>query len=530
MFVLTDIARYLYLYYIRGMKKILAIIRVSTEAQTIEDQHNEMLEFIKSEGYAEDSIVWLEEKGASAAGLNQKYMDMIEEMKRLISSDPDIGCVAVWHLNRLFRTEEAYVDVKVFLVKRQIQLITKNPYLKLLRPDGSVDQGMELAISLLALLSKQENEERLAKMRRAKRGIRKRGQWQGGPKVKFGYKVDKDRYLVEDKESADIVRLIFTLYSTGNYSAEKLKRELKERGITLARYTISEILTDRGYAGEISDKVPDRRLPPLISKELFEKCEEVRASKRWETAGQEPVLGSGLLVCPSCGCHYVKSGINYRCGKGKNGSCPSTITIRSEIFEALLWRVASVFHSDYLLEYSESKGKEYREKISVLEGKVQVIQNKLEGIEEKKGRVLDLYVEGLIDRKEKDKRLAKIEEETSEDKERLESLIAERDSYMGLIREAEQGNVDWEAFTQNIEASFQDKQRQYDIIHQHIKEVSIERYQFGELNKRRSTDKPNALHLSIKAKIGEVWEYLYLPMVKKGIKVYQKTGRSWKPL
>ena len=122
--------------------------------------------------------------------------------------------------------------------------------------------------------------------------------------------------------------------------------------------------------------------------EAFDKCAKVRSEKRWETAGKEPVLGSGLIVCPYCGCHYVKSGINYRCGKGKNGGCENDITIRTEIFEKLLWKVAVVFHTDYLLEYNSIKREEYREKIGVLDKKIEVIKDKISKVEEKKDRVL----------------------------------------------------------------------------------------------------------------------------------------------
>ena len=56
------------------MKKILAILRVSTEEQEIESQKVELGTFIKSKGFGDEEIEWLEAKGASARSLNKKYL------------------------------------------------------------------------------------------------------------------------------------------------------------------------------------------------------------------------------------------------------------------------------------------------------------------------------------------------------------------------------------------------------------------------------------------------------------------------
>ena len=143
--------------------KALIMVRTSTDAQSTEDQKKELIAFCKQEGY--DDIVCVEKQGASAAKEDDEYRAMIDEVKHTIETDPDIKCFAVWHLNRLARTEEAWIDIKSFFVKRRIQIICKNPYLKLLAPGGDIDQGMELAMGLMAILSKQDQAERKAKFK-----------------------------------------------------------------------------------------------------------------------------------------------------------------------------------------------------------------------------------------------------------------------------------------------------------------------------------------------------------------------------
>lgn len=81
--------------------KCLVMVRASTEAQKIEDQHNEMVRFCGDEGY--DDLVFVEDKGASAIKLNDQYRLMIDQVKDEIGRDPDIRCFAVWELSRAFR-------------------------------------------------------------------------------------------------------------------------------------------------------------------------------------------------------------------------------------------------------------------------------------------------------------------------------------------------------------------------------------------------------------------------------------------
>ena len=56
------------------MGKILLILRVSTDAQDLEEQKREMIEFALSEGYSIDNIICREAKGASAIKINETYL------------------------------------------------------------------------------------------------------------------------------------------------------------------------------------------------------------------------------------------------------------------------------------------------------------------------------------------------------------------------------------------------------------------------------------------------------------------------
>ena len=112
------------------MDKIIVMVRTSTSEQDITDQHREMEDFVLSKGWKKNQIIWVEEQGASAAKVDSTYRSMIDTIKEKIESDSNIKCFAVWHLNRLARTEEVWVEVKTFFVSHKVQVLVKNPELR----------------------------------------------------------------------------------------------------------------------------------------------------------------------------------------------------------------------------------------------------------------------------------------------------------------------------------------------------------------------------------------------------------------
>ena len=51
-----------------------------------------------------------------------------------------------------------------------------------------------------------------------------------GGKITLGYKVSEDGYWEIDEEGSKLVRLIFDMYISGEYSLTGLGKELKSRG------------------------------------------------------------------------------------------------------------------------------------------------------------------------------------------------------------------------------------------------------------------------------------------------------------
>ena len=261
------------------MKKILAVIRESTEHQEIESQKKELTEFCISKGFKENQIEYIAESGASARKVNKKYIQMLEDIKETLISKKIKNC-AFWHLNRLGRVKSKIDEMQEWFIKNKIQVYIKNPSLTLLNDDGSVNAGAEIAWGIYGVMVKQETDEMFEKMKRGKNRNAENKKYNGGPIVKFGYMLDKDNYVVPNQEEVELVHLIYNEYLTGKYSVFSLAKELNERGITqrgkkLTSYFISKVLTTTAYIGFTNTKKSNRKFTPIISNEMYEKCKEI---------------------------------------------------------------------------------------------------------------------------------------------------------------------------------------------------------------------------------------------------------------
>jgi len=182
-------------------------------------------------------------------------------------------------------------------------------------------------------------------VRRAFEKKRKNGEWIGG--VKLGYlnvaldeakRLRKD--IIVDPERKHLIQKLFELYATGNYSYSTILQAMHEAGLRtragtkLSRSTIEQIIKDPFYCGTaVSKKYGSypHKYPRLISRDLFDKCQEVRLGRR-KTRSKElsrDNIFKGLLHCQNCGCAYSpefkkkKSGktyVYYSCTNAK-GIC-----------------------------------------------------------------------------------------------------------------------------------------------------------------------------------------------------------------
>lgn len=254
------------------MAKVIILVRTSTTKQEVETQKKELLEYAKSDCYSKDDIIIIEGVGASAIKLNDVYLNEMQELYHTIENNP-IETIYAWEISRIGRNEEILMRFKNYLIERKIQLVIKNPSLRLLNSDGSVNNGVELAFSLFATMAVQEMKIKKERFHRAKERNKAEGKYNGG-NIKLGYTLDKTNHFIIDEDKAKIVRDIFDWYIDGD-SFRKIFERLVNMGVyksTLNFRTggkrIGDLLKDKAYIGA-------NNYPSIVTKELFNKAQEL---------------------------------------------------------------------------------------------------------------------------------------------------------------------------------------------------------------------------------------------------------------
>lgn len=142
----------------------------------------------------------------------------------------------------------------------------------------------------------------------------------------YGYKrvpVSKDKTeIVVDDFTSQIVQKTYEMYATSSFSMDLLRQKLKkENGINWSKGMIDKVLKDTFYYGEMKwkNKLYSHKYPPLISRSLFEKVQQIKANfnkKPFKYAGK-PYRYRGLIRCAKCGLSITpemkKGHVYYHC-------------------------------------------------------------------------------------------------------------------------------------------------------------------------------------------------------------------------
>lgn len=275
------------------MGKCILLVRASTINQEVETQKKELINLALNDGYRDKDILIIEGVGSSAIKLNSIYEQQMTELYNTIE-EGNISSVYAWEISRIGRKEEILMQFKNFLIARHVQLIIKNPSLRLLNTDGSVNTGVELSFSLFATMAKQEMILKVERFKRAKQRNKLEGKFNGGY-ISIGYRLDSHKHLVVDEDNAKIVRDIFNFYVKGKTSKEifnyleEIEFFKKNNRRPKTTKAIRAILKDRSYVGE-------KNHPQIISKEVYYKANSIIRLRTKQHKSKNVYFGKGLLV------------------------------------------------------------------------------------------------------------------------------------------------------------------------------------------------------------------------------------------
>ncbi|OHA47711.1 MAG: hypothetical protein A2541_02055 [Candidatus Taylorbacteria bacterium RIFOXYD2_FULL_36_9] len=288
--------------------------------------------------------------------------------------------------------------------------------------NDKMNAGDKFAFNMKLGLSKYYSDAIGDNVKRAFEQKRRNGQWTGN--VRLGYlnvHLDEDKRLrkdiIIDPERGHLVLKMFELYATGNYSLETVRRKITElglrslKGLELSKSTVENILKDSFYYGiAVSNKYGPymHNYARLITKELFDKCQEIRL-KRHAMPNKElskDFILKGLLRCKNCGCLMTaerkikKSGLiftYYSCTNAK-GVCKRIYVAEKDLLEpiyGILERFESITEETQDGLVNELR-KNTETEVVFHKAQINRIQTDYKNLNEKKNRLLEGYLDQCI--------------------------------------------------------------------------------------------------------------------------------------
>ena len=312
------------------MKNTLAYARVSTKEQTekglsIPAQLKAIKEYAKSQGFKilEEYV----DEGESAKTADRPaFRKMIKRCQK----DKSIDAVIVHKIDRFSRNNIDFYAYKAILKKEGVRLLSVTENITE-TPSGEFIKNVLVAMA--QFYSRNLAEEVLKGMKEKFR----RGEWP--VKAPIGYKNVRDEkghsYVVEDKDTSYLIKQMFKLYSTGDYSLGELSREMGKRGLKtkngklLSPESIKKILQNKFYIGRMVMWGEEVRgiHKPIIDESLFNQVQNILAERKitQDRSQKRDFLLRGLLYCQNCKRRLTAEvhprGEYYRCPSSLNHKC-----------------------------------------------------------------------------------------------------------------------------------------------------------------------------------------------------------------
>ena len=526
--------------------KCILLVRVSTKAQVYEEQEREIYNIARKDGYKEEDIISIGYK-ESGRKLAEEERLGLNEMKSLIEKG-NINCVYAWEISRIARTKKVLFSISDYLLTRKIQLVIKEPSLRLLKADGSIDEAAETAFTLYAQLAEAEMRTKFERFARGKRQKAREGKYVGG-NLPYGYKIsEEENKLIEiDEEKAKIIRLIYTLYESG-ISQPNIAIELERMGIFNMKISlINHILKNRHYIGEPfkrkatkNCKYNERIYPPIISKEQFDKCREIAKTNNTNANKTHNIyFAENLVHCLSCGCKWSASGskVSYHCYNAYKSrklvkyeyttkeQCKNKTSLSINILDSILWEIAINEEASSLLSENKSKIKEAEKEVTSIEIKRNAIKKRLDNIEKKKKRLSRTYIDGGIDEEEYENIKASLYQESNKIKEeelRYTTEIERINNFISSLKKElafSQRFKNYNAYLNELK-EIEDERQMYDLIHKHISYVKVAAidfvYTFGIGEKKTKAKHIEIQTFSRQFRKNNPLELIYIPFDGRG--------------
>lgn len=398
------------------MKRAGIYIRVSTPGQaeegySVDEQKARLVKYCDAKDWkVVDEYV---DAGFSGGNLGRPGMTRLIHDVTL----KKIDCVVIYDLKRLARSQKdtMYLLEDVFL-PNGVDLVSLSENFDTTTPFGKA------SIGILAVFAQLDREQIKERMQMGKEGRAKAGKpmsWSIDP---FGYKYDKETYIVEELQ-ASIVKQIFADYLSG-MSITKLVQKLNSEGHIGKKYkwsyrTVRLVLDNPVYAGYNSFKgaLYKGNHEAVISFDDYQKTQEQLEIRQKEAYAknnnprpfQTKYMLSGLLRCGHCGATFelILGAVRKDGSRLKRYKCYSQTSKNHSPTHKRLEGCCSPIYQMVDLEESVINQMEYMRAnpgtIDDITGNVKdvtadnkIIKKSIESINTKLAKLVDLYIDDKL--------------------------------------------------------------------------------------------------------------------------------------
>ena len=367
---------------------------------------------------------------AKSAGRTQ-FGKMVEFLR----SNPDVGQILVEKTDRLYRNFKDFVlledlGVEINLVKEG-EKISKESH-----------SHAKFIHGIKVLMAKNYIDNLSEEVKKGMREKAEQGDWPG--KAPIGYINNKVARKVEvDFLRGPLVKRAFELYAAGDYSLNKLRKEIYSDGLKstngrpLSKSMVEWILKNPFYFGEFvwkSDRYVGKH-EPLISRLLYEKVQTQLRRDGKPKVRRGSFIFSGLLVCGRCGCQItaeIKKGkyIYYHCTDGR-GKCEQPY-VREELIDSLFAeKLKEMQLDDEAADWIVTALKENsRDEVLYRQTELARLKSMYNSIQTRLDKAYEDRLDGIIDEKYWSEVSTRWRAEQAAINERIENLGVENRSYV----------------------------------------------------------------------------------------------------
>jgi len=424
---------------------------------------------------------------------------------------------------------------------------------------NTFDEDSELRLSIMSSIAQDELRKLSSRVKFGHQQAIKQNVVLGNSRI-FGYRKDNKR-LVIDEEQAVMVRELFELYATDEYSMKQIENIFYERGYRnsngkkIAHSTMAGIIANPKYKGYYTGnkvKVVDmftkkqKFLPPeewvmfkdetgeivpaIVSEDLWDKANEILRRRSDDVKNRQGIcnhanLLTGKLFCTHCGTPYYRRESNDKAGnknskwvcsgKINNGkdSCASFAIYEEEI-KPLLFEVFRDTQ-DVSAAMMEEYERMYKSMTSdgSLTAKIGEQEAVLELARKKKSKLLELAATGKIT----DDDFAEMSKSCTAEIKAAEAALAE-------LRAQEESSEDFRTHMETVRRVLREASKQ--CVSGAITKEFVDTF----IDKILVTpEEDGSLRLDIKIFTGDSCEK-YLEKLKKRADTESRTGHTFKKM